>query len=79
MVVLYCMKRPIYVRPLTDAERQTLEAGLRSSDAFFYRRCQILLASADGHNAYQIARNLGCNPQTARTSIHYRKCRLIVH
>jgi hypothetical protein len=34
------------------------------------RRCQILLASADGQNAYQIARNLGCNPQTARNAIH---------
>ena len=64
------MKRPIFVRPLSDAERETLEAGLRSPDAFTLRRCQILLASADGHNAYQIARNLGCNPQTARNAIH---------
>ncbi len=64
------MKRPIYVRPLTDAERETLEAGLRSPDAFTLRRCQILLASADGQHAYQIARNLGCNPQTARNAIH---------
>jgi transposase len=64
------MKRPIYVRPLTDAERETLEAGLRSPDAFTLRRCQILLASADGHNAYQIANNLGCNPQTVRNAIH---------
>jgi transposase len=70
MAILYAMKRPIHVRPLTDAERKTLEAGLRSPDAFTLRRCQILLASADGHNAYQIARNLGCNPQTARNSIH---------
>jgi transposase len=65
------MKRPIYVRPLSDAERNTLEAGLRSPDAFTLRRCQILLASADdGQNAYQIAHNLGCNPQTARNAIH---------
>jgi len=64
------MKRPIYVRPLTDAERETLEAGLRSPDAFTLRRCQILLASADGQNAYQIARNLCCNPQTVRNAIH---------
>ena len=70
MVILYVMKRPIFVRPLTDAERETLEAGLRSPDAFTLRRCQILLASADGQNAYQIARNLGCNPQTARNAIH---------
>src|SRR5918995_2573175 len=64
------MKPPIYVRPLSDAERKTLEAGLRSPDAFTLRRCQILLASADGQNAYQIAHNLGCNPQTARNAIH---------
>src|SRR5919205_3990965 len=64
------MKRPIYVRPLSDAERQTLEAGLRSPDAFTLRRCQILLASSRGENAYQIARELGCNPQTARNAIH---------
>jgi transposase len=70
MVILHTMKRPIYVRPLSDAERETLEAGLRSPDAFTLRRCQILLANADGQNAYQIARNLGCNPQTARNAIH---------
>jgi transposase len=64
------MKRPIYVRPLSDAERKTLEAGLRSSDAFTLRRCQILLASDRGENAYQIAHQLGCNPQTARNAIH---------
>ena len=64
------MKRPIFVRPLSDAERQTLETGLRSSDAFVLRRCQILLASDRGENAYQIANSLGCNPQTVRNAIH---------
>lgn len=64
------MKRPIFVRPLSDAERETLEAGLRSPDAFTLRRCQILLASDRGENAYQIAHSLGCNPQTARNAIH---------
>ena len=39
------------MRPLTDAEREALEAGLRSSDAFTLRRCQILLASARGERA----------------------------
>jgi hypothetical protein len=43
---------------------------LRSSDAFTLRRCQILLASARGENAYRIAHELGCNPQTARNAIH---------
>jgi hypothetical protein len=55
---------------LSEDEREALEAGLRSSDAFFLRRCQILLASDRGENAYQIARSLGCNPQTARNAIH---------
>ncbi|MGI9121448.1 MAG: helix-turn-helix domain-containing protein, partial [Rubrobacter sp.] len=58
------------MRALTDAERNTLEAGLRSADAFTLRRCQILLASADSQNPYQIAANLGCNPQTVRNAIH---------
>jgi DNA-binding CsgD family transcriptional regulator len=64
------MKRPIYVRPLSDAERETLKAGLRSPDAFTLRRSQILLKSAEGKNAYQIARFLGCNDQTVRNVIH---------
>src|SRR5918998_5910957 len=70
MVILHSMKRPIFMRPLSDAERETLEAGLRSPDAFTLRRCQILLASDRGKNAYQIAHELGCNPQTARNAIH---------
>jgi DNA-binding CsgD family transcriptional regulator len=69
------MKRPIFVRPLSDAERNTLEAGLRSSDAFVLRGCQILLASSRGENAYQIAKSLGCNPQTVRNAIHAQRRR----
>lgn len=64
------MKRPIFVRPLTDAERQQLEAGLRSSDAFVLRRCQVLLVSARGEIALAIARQLGCDDQTVRNAIH---------
>jgi len=51
--------QPIFVRPLTDAERQQVEAGLRSSKAFVLRRCQILLASARGERATTIVRQLG--------------------
>ena len=74
---LYSMKRPIYVRPLSDAERESLEAGLRSSDAFTLRRCQILLASDRGENAYQIVRSLGCSPRprvTPSTPLTRRGC-----
>jgi transposase len=70
MAILHSMKRPIFVRPVSDAERESLEAGLCSPDAFTLRRCQILLASNRGKNAYQIAQELGCNPQTARDAIH---------
>src|ERR671914_722469 len=42
------MQSPLLVRPLTDAERQALEAGLRSPAAFTLRRAQILLASSRG-------------------------------
>jgi len=63
------MKHPVFVRPLTDAERAQLAAGLRSSDAFVLRRSQILLASARGESAPQIERQLGCDDQTVRNAI----------
>jgi len=63
------MKSPIFVRPVTDAERAQLATGLRSSDAFVLRRSQILLASARGESAPQIARQLGCDDQTVRNAI----------
>jgi transposase len=64
------MKPPIFVRTLSKDERKALEAGLRSSDAFVLRRCQILLASAREEHAPQIAKNLGCGSQTVRNAIH---------
>jgi transposase len=64
------MKPPIFVRTLSKNEREALEAGLRSSDAFVLRRCQILLASARGERAPRIAENLGCGSQTVRNAIH---------
>jgi transposase len=64
------MREPIFVRTLEEDERKTLEEGLRSSDAFVLRRCQILLASARGERASRIARALGCNPQTVRNAVH---------
>ena len=63
------MKPPIFIRPMTPAERETVQAGLRSSDAFVLRRCQILLASERCERAPQIARALGCDDQTVRNVI----------
>jgi transposase len=64
------MRPPIFVRPLTAEEQALLQAGLQSSEAFTLRRCQILLASARGERAPQIAAWLGCDEQTVRTAIH---------
>jgi transposase len=64
------MKPPIFVRTLTAAERQQLQAGLRSADAFTVRRCQILLASAAGLRPPQIARNLACAVRTVHYALH---------
>jgi transposase len=64
------MKPPLFVRELTDPERQALQAGLRSREAFTLRRAQILLASAQGQRPALIASRLGCAVGTVRNTIH---------
>ena len=64
------MKPPIFVRTLSKKEREALQEGLRSTDAFVLRRCQILLASSRRERAPRIAENLGCGSQTVRNAIH---------
>src|SRR2546421_10446549 len=63
-------KAPLFVRPPTDAERQALEDGLRSADAFVLRRAQIILASARGENVGAIAPRAGFSGQAVRDVIH---------
>jgi transposase len=63
------MKPPIFVRPLTVAERHQLQLGLRSADAFTVRRCQALLASANGLRPSAIARNLACAVGTVHNAL----------
>lgn len=63
------MTSPLFVRPLTDEERAALRAGLRSPDAFTLRRCQVLLASADGLRPAQVAERFGCASQGVRNAI----------
>jgi transposase len=64
------MKPPLFVRPLTTAERATLQRGLRAPGAFTLRRCQILLHSARGQRPAQIAAALSCGRQTVRDALH---------
>jgi Winged helix-turn helix len=63
------MKPPTFVGPLTAEDRQHLEAGLRSPDAFTLRRSQILLASARGYRPSEIAPVVGCSVQGIRDAI----------
>jgi transposase len=64
------MRAPIFVRSLSEEERESLKKGLRSKDTFTMRRAQILLASSRGERAPKIAKNLGCASQTARDAIN---------
>jgi transposase len=64
------MRDPIYTRPLLDAEREQVAAGLRLSDRFTLRRSQIVQASVRGETAPQIARVLGCTKQTVLNAIN---------
>ena len=64
------MKPPLFVRTLTASERQQLQTGLRSPEAFTVRRCQILLASDNGLRPSRIAANLGCARGTVHNAIH---------
>lgn len=67
----YCagMKPTMFVRALTADERQALNRGLKSSDAFTLRRCQILLASAAGKGPSEIGRVIGVTAQAVRDTI----------
>ena len=64
------MKSPIFVRSLSEREREDLKASVRSKDTFTMRRSQMLLASSKGEKAPKIAENLGCGVQTVRDAIH---------
>ena len=69
------MRTPIFIRPLTEDEQQPSKLGLRSSDAFVMRRCQMVLASARGERAPQDCARAGlrrpdraqCHPCLQRT------------
>src|SRR5438105_681304 len=62
--------KPLYVRPLSAAEREALETALHSPDAFVLRRAQILLASARSEGVGLIAPLVGFSRQAVRQIIH---------
>lgn len=64
------MKPRVFVRDLTDEEKQALGEALGSEHAFTRRRARILRFSARGLNTDEISGGLGCTPQTVRNAIH---------
>lgn len=64
------MRPPLYVRDLTDVEKDELAKGLRSSSAFTVRRSQIvLMSSRDRLTAREIAERLECSDQCVREAV----------
>jgi transposase len=63
--------KPLYARDLTDAERERLQSGLRSSSGHTIRRSQIILMSVEEQRkvAY-IARRIGRSGQQVRRVLH---------
>jgi len=64
------MKTPTFVRSFSEEEREALQGGLRSKNAFTLRRYQALLPSSRGEYAPKIAESLSCGEQTVRDAIH---------
>lgn len=64
------MKPPLFVRPLTDEERNALKQALGTTQSFTLRRAQILLQSNKGQHAAEIADSLGCAVQTVYNAVH---------
>jgi len=54
---------------LSREEREAVERGLHSADAFTLRRCQIVLASSRGKRASQVAQDLSCDGDTVTKAI----------
>ena len=64
------MKPPLFIRPLTNADRLQLEADRRTADAFRVRRAHIVLARARRLSPKPLAQVVGCSVQTVRNVLH---------
>ena len=63
-------KEPIFVRELSEEEKQALEKARRASDACQMKRAQILLASSQGLTTTGIEKQFGYSAEYARQMIH---------
>lgn len=63
-------KEPIFVRAMSEEEKQVLEKARRTSDACQMKRSQILLASSQGLTTTGIEKQFGYSAEYARQMIH---------
>jgi transposase len=64
------MAQKLYIREMTDSEREGIQAGIRSRESFVFKRCQILLASDRKESAPSIAHSVGCSDDTVHNVIN---------
>lgn len=63
--------KPLYAHALTEEERRQLRTGLKATDAWQVRRCQIILMSAEEQlKVSQIAPRVGLSGQQIRRVLH---------
>lgn len=63
------MKPPLYVRKLTEEERQEIEKGLKSKEGFRVRRSQMIKLSEEGKGVKEIGEIMSCSGQAVRQAI----------
>lgn len=63
-------KEPIFIRAITEEEKQVLEKAKRAADACEMKRAQILLASSQGLTTFGIEKQFGYSAEYARQMIH---------
>ncbi|MCY7345972.1 MAG: hypothetical protein LH614_07085 [Pyrinomonadaceae bacterium] len=63
-------KEPIFVRAMSEEERQILDKAKRATDACEMKRSQILLASSQGLTTTGIEKQFGYSAEYARQMIH---------
>lgn len=63
-------KEPIFVRAMSEEEKQVLEKAKRATDACEMKRSQILLASSQGLTTREIEKQFGYSAEYARQMIH---------
>lgn len=63
-------KKPIFVRAMSEEDKQVLEKAKRATDACEMKRSQILLASSQGLTTTAIEKQYGYSAEYARQMIH---------